>query len=437
MEPAPESRPAGAADAAASASNKEPPLLLYVVQVDTRHKESTSICGYKETTAPADFFEKLVETHPRTVCHQSSVAASCGLNIKLYFTKYREGLAPSYRQGGAQGVMNRFQEPGILAENNGAATYLTVDPITGYAEYITTGRVYVVQDDGKTPLSKAKVWGLVEMVNCLMDTFEMDPSSMARGRKKLTRWSDQYKQGTWDPPSGSSGMDLYANRTTSTKATSAPAPPPAPAPATTTRRDDERRPVQDQGLGQEMDPVMWRTFFEVCVNHLFKALAADLYPNAENELIFGIEMGSGPSNHATLRTMPKGQLVYCVWKEIRSHNIESTLKTIDEDESNSMVWNAFYRAAEEEFGNVIVDSIMNEKLGECFRQWTAEVCNDPECHLKAYSREMHRRCLEASQQELPWLVNSECVEHCNWMDRVRVANRGAVTASTANDTTST
>ena len=208
MEPARDIHPATAA------VSKEPPKLLYVVQLDTRYKESGSLSGYKESTAPADFFEKLLQTHPETICHQSGVAASCGLDIKLYFTKYKQGLAPCYRQGGEQGIMNRFmQDPGIFAHNNGAATYLTIDPVTGYSEYVTCGRVYVVQDDGHTPLSKAKVWGLQEMVNCLMDTYDMDPINMARGRMLLRQWSAEYIRGEWDPPSGSAGMDLYANRT--------------------------------------------------------------------------------------------------------------------------------------------------------------------------------------------------------------------------------
>jgi hypothetical protein len=89
---------------------------------------------------------------------------------------------------------------------------LTIDPVHGLAEYIVCGKAYVVQDDGTALLSKGQLWGIQEMVKCLMDIYDFDPSNVARGRETLARWSSKYRQKTWTPPSGCGGIDIYSPR---------------------------------------------------------------------------------------------------------------------------------------------------------------------------------------------------------------------------------
>jgi hypothetical protein len=157
---------------------------LFVVEVDTSASgTSNSIDGYKESKCNADFFQKNVVENPKITCYKCQVAELCGLDVKLYFKKYRLGLASSYQQGGIHGVeMTIMQSPDLLAGNNGAATLLTVDPENGLAKYIVKGKAYVVQDDGTYPLSKGQVWGLQEFVNCANDIYDFDPENMRRGR---------------------------------------------------------------------------------------------------------------------------------------------------------------------------------------------------------------------------------------------------------------
>jgi hypothetical protein len=194
-----------------SSDNKD---RLYVVQVDTRNRPSSDLGGYQESTVPSDFFDKLrAKSGSKLVAHKSRIAAECGLDLTVYFSKHKEGLAPAYRRQGEAGVMMRFQaDPALLSQNNGAATYLTMDPACGLSEHIVCGRAYAVLDGGRAPLSKAQVWGLAEMVNCLMDAYDMDEQNMRRGRRLVDTWSAQYRRGAWQPNTGAMGMDIYAPR---------------------------------------------------------------------------------------------------------------------------------------------------------------------------------------------------------------------------------
>ena len=63
--------------------------------------------------------------------------------------KKREGLGSFYEKGGPMGVqMGIMSNPGIFAENNGAATFLIVNPACGLADWIICGKAFVVRDDG-------------------------------------------------------------------------------------------------------------------------------------------------------------------------------------------------------------------------------------------------------------------------------------------------
>jgi hypothetical protein len=186
---------------------------LFVVQLDTRNLLPGSLRRYQEGTVPSNFFTTLQNKCPKLTLHQSQVAAKCGLKICLYFTKYKSGLTHSYQTGGKDGIMARYMmaDPALLGQNNGAATFLIIDPVTGLSKYTICGRAYVLQDEGQAPLSKERVWGLVEMVNCLMDTYDMDPKNMWERQQQLERWAAQYKQGEWEPSSGAMGMSLYSD----------------------------------------------------------------------------------------------------------------------------------------------------------------------------------------------------------------------------------
>lgn len=188
---------------------------VYVVEVDSRLTgNSSDLAGYKESTSTASSFQKRIVENPKIRMVQSSVAAMCGLDLKVYFMKSKPGLAQHFREGGEYGVMSAFQmDPGLLAGNNGIATYLTLmDLDLGLSEYIVTGKAYVVCGDGSRPLSRGQVWGIQEMVNCAMDVYDMELKNRRAARRLLEKWAKQYRAGKFKPPSGSRGVDIYSDR---------------------------------------------------------------------------------------------------------------------------------------------------------------------------------------------------------------------------------
>lgn len=105
-----------------------------------------------------------------------------------------------------------MEDPSFLMDNNGIASWLTIDPLSGLPEWTVTGKAYVVLNDGAAPLSRGQVWGIQEMINCLMDIYDPEPENIRRGRETVKRWAEQYKKKTWVPPSGLGGMDIYSMR---------------------------------------------------------------------------------------------------------------------------------------------------------------------------------------------------------------------------------
>jgi hypothetical protein len=185
----------------------------YVVSVDSRNSSPSDIGGYKEETCDAAYFQKTIVENPKMKCCISKVAELCGLNLKIYFMKYQIGLAQHYRQGGEAACMIVLQRnPDFLHSNNGAVSWLTVDPINGLPEYTVNGKAYIVQDDGKAKLSKGQAWAMQEMVNCAMNIYDMDPANMADGKETLERWSKEYREKTWIPQSGCGDVDIYSKR---------------------------------------------------------------------------------------------------------------------------------------------------------------------------------------------------------------------------------
>jgi len=143
------------------------------------------------------------------------IATMCGLNLKMYFLKYKKGMAQYYREGGMAAVHQAMMEPMALSGNNGIATYLCISDLdSGLAEYRVWGKAYVVWEDGTRLLSKGQVWGIQEMINCAMDVYNADLESRRRGKRLLETWSKQCRAGTFVPTSGLGGVDIYSERET-------------------------------------------------------------------------------------------------------------------------------------------------------------------------------------------------------------------------------
>jgi hypothetical protein len=221
-----------------SSSSSSSSDVVYVVVIDSRKEQSSSsIFGYTEQTTPAEYFRSTIVSHPSVRCHRSAVADMCGLDMKLYFAKYKKGLGQYYRERGndAYAAMQPMvEDPHFLRNNNGIASWLTIDPLSGLPEWTVTGKAYVVLNDGMAPLSRGQVWGVQEMVNCLMDIYDCDPENIRRGRATLKRWADRYRKKTWVPPSGLGGMDIYSMRAGATDEEGPPAATSDSASTTTT-----------------------------------------------------------------------------------------------------------------------------------------------------------------------------------------------------------
>jgi hypothetical protein len=148
-------------------------------------------------------------------CHQSEIARLCGKNVKIYFVHYKPGLAQPYRQGGEDAVAMAAVTLAVKTgqstshEFNAAAASLTVDIETGLYEYNVCARAYVVEDDGRAPLSKGQVWGLYKMVASAMSVYDMLPENMVKGKRALTTWAKQYREKRWRPSEGTRGIDIY------------------------------------------------------------------------------------------------------------------------------------------------------------------------------------------------------------------------------------
>lgn len=187
---------------------------LFVVTVHTKTR-SSDYYGYKNERCSKEYFEQHIVNNPEITCFESVVGQLCGLNLKVYFKKSRKGLASYYRESGVEAMHNaviQLISSGAFAKNNGAATFLTIDPACGLCEYLVTGKAYVVQDDGKAPLSRDQVWGIQEIVNCLMNIYDADPENIRKGFATCHEWASQYRLKQWEPPFGTGGINIYRDR---------------------------------------------------------------------------------------------------------------------------------------------------------------------------------------------------------------------------------
>ena len=186
--------------------------MVHVVEVDTRGcGGSANPRGYKQNTCTRKLWQEQIVGNPRINMIPCTVAQECGLNIKMYVAKRKKGFAPYYRAGGVAAVERAMMAAGagLMAGNNGAATFLNIDMTTGLAEWNVCGKAYIVRDDGDYPLSEGQVWGLQEMVHCAMDVYDCDPENMRRGHAALQEWTRAYRTQSWIPNYGTGGMDIY------------------------------------------------------------------------------------------------------------------------------------------------------------------------------------------------------------------------------------
>ena len=189
---------------------------VHVVAVNTKeYGKSTHIEGYTEQECSDSVWRKNILENKKIVSLKCPVADLCGLpGFTIYCTtsKCHAGLDQTWRKGGKVAAMRHFQiiSNTLMSENNGAATYLTSQLDTGLCEAVITGKVYIVCDEGRYPLSKFQVWGIQEMINCAMDIYDMDPANMVEGEETVRQWAKDYRTQTWEPMSGSAGRPIYA-----------------------------------------------------------------------------------------------------------------------------------------------------------------------------------------------------------------------------------
>lgn len=167
---------------------------LYVVTIDTRGKSSSDISGYHEHICSDTYFKNSIASHPDAVCYKIKVAKLCGLDMKIYFTK---------PEGSAVHGENNIA---LKNEINRAATLLTLNPETGFAEHHIRGVAYVVLNDGVAPLSLNQVWGIQELINYASDVYKSDPDHEKRGKRELLKSCKMYRYESWGP------LSIYKSR---------------------------------------------------------------------------------------------------------------------------------------------------------------------------------------------------------------------------------
>jgi uncharacterized short protein YbdD (DUF466 family) len=167
---------------------------LHVVTVDTRGKSSSDIKGYHEHICSDAYFKRNIVGHPDAICFKSKVAELCGIHLKVYFHK---------EDGSAMHVENDIA---AKSEINRAATLLTLDPETGFAEHHVRGVAYVVQNNGLAPLSLNQVWGIQELINYATDVYKSDPDHKKRGKRELMKSCKMYRYQSWGP------LSIYKSR---------------------------------------------------------------------------------------------------------------------------------------------------------------------------------------------------------------------------------
>jgi hypothetical protein len=189
---------------------------VFVVTVDSRGKSPSDLEGYKEISCNYDFFQDHVHDDPRNICVKSQVAGLCGLDLKLYF-----------HDDSHLRHLEELDHPlSSIGRTNGVGTLLTFNPETGEFNHAVHSKAYVLMNDGRTPLSKRQVWGIVELIREARSMYEDFKKTHAANKggsfedtetknilsyssspalqeayKELLNWCAHYQQGTWVPHS--------------------------------------------------------------------------------------------------------------------------------------------------------------------------------------------------------------------------------------------
>ena len=189
---------------------EEDDTILYVVSIDSRGRSTSDLDCYKECTCSNSFFEEHISGRTQNhVCVTSQVAGLCGLNLHMY---YYDHIADDSNIMFASGSE-------IERENNTIATLLTFDPDTGHTKHKVYGKAYVTWDNGKSPLSKRQLWGIVELIRearIVYQTRTTDPVENHQhysAKLGLLKWTSQYQTGNWVPRSIYEPRNMHKRRT--------------------------------------------------------------------------------------------------------------------------------------------------------------------------------------------------------------------------------
>eukprot|EP00539_Tryblionella_compressa_P002653 CAMPEP_0178735222 /NCGR_PEP_ID=MMETSP0744-20121128/1770_1 /TAXON_ID=913974 /ORGANISM="Nitzschia punctata, Strain CCMP561" /LENGTH=195 /DNA_ID=CAMNT_0020387571 /DNA_START=12 /DNA_END=599 /DNA_ORIENTATION=- len=157
---------------------------INVVSVDSRGMSSSTSEpeAFKEHRWTLGYFMQTIKNDHSIVGHKSTVAALCGLNLKVYFRKEHCALFNTH-------------------EINHAATLLTLDPNTGFPQHYIRGPAYVVMNGGIAPLSWNRVYGIVELIIDACDYYHFHPDHQNRGKQELMKLATNYRNKRFGPSS--------------------------------------------------------------------------------------------------------------------------------------------------------------------------------------------------------------------------------------------
>lgn len=83
---------------------------------------------------------------------------------------------------------------------NGIATLLTFNPSKGSFDHIVRGKAYILQDNGKVPLSEERVWSLQDLIQEANLLYHKNGSTYsAVSYNTLLSWCSKYQNERWFP----------------------------------------------------------------------------------------------------------------------------------------------------------------------------------------------------------------------------------------------
>ncbi|KAL3922217.1 MAG: hypothetical protein SGILL_002323 [Bacillariaceae sp.] len=165
---------------------------IHAISVTTsKDQKASDITAYKETTSYKMWFDAHVAENSHNVSAKSKVATLCGRNLTIFF---RESDGRTSRRRN-----HKRKDPLPV---NKIATMLTFDPNTGLYDHLIRGKAYIVEDGGRTKLSKHTLWTLQELISENKSKFHKYGADFSReGQMELLKACVQYKKGKWVPRS--------------------------------------------------------------------------------------------------------------------------------------------------------------------------------------------------------------------------------------------